>query len=369
MFNHRLAAVLRRLEILEGFLAVYLNLDEVIRIIREEDHPKAALMETFSLSDVQAEAVLNMRLRSLRRLEEMEIRKERDKLDDERRSLETLLGSEKRRWTRIGRDLDATIKKFGTGALGDRRTTISEPPKAIDLSVAFEVDREPLTVLLSREGWIRAMKGHNLDPAGHRFKEGDDAGVSVECQSTERLCLIASGGKAFTLKAADLPRGRGFGQPVRTLLDIPQEDRIIAMFAVREDGKRLIASAHGRGMIVADSTMVAEKRTGKQVFNIKPGEAVFACMEAIGTHVLTLGENKRALIFPMEQLPEMSRGAGVALQKLGEFTLRDIRTFTMADGLVWQEGQRARSAADLSAWEARRGALGKAAAQWMLRKG
>ncbi|GBR54616.1 DNA topoisomerase IV subunit A [Neokomagataea thailandica NBRC 106555] len=367
--NHRLAAVMRRLEILEGFLAVYLNLDEVIRIIREEDEPKSSLMATFSLTDIQAEAVLNMRLRSLRRLEEMEIRRERDKLDDERRSLETLLGSEKRRWTRIGRDLDATIKKFGAGPLGDRRTTISEPPEVIDLSVALEVDREPLTVLLSREGWIRAMKGHNLDPAGHRFKEGDDAGLSVECQTTDRLCLVASGGKAFTLKAADLPRGRGFGQPVRTLVDIPQEDKTIALFMVREDGRRVIASAQGRGMVVADATMVAEKRTGKQVFNIKPGETVFACLDAVGTHVLTLGDNKRALIFPMDQLPEMTRGAGVALQKLGEFTLRDIRIFTMADGLVWQEGQRARSASDLSVWEARRGALGKAAPQWMLRKG
>ncbi|KXV23903.1 DNA topoisomerase IV [Gluconobacter japonicus] len=366
--NHRLAAVMRRLEILDGFLAVYLNLDEVIRIIREEDEPKVSLMKTFTLTDIQAEAVLNMRLRSLRRLEEMEIRKERNALADERKSLETLLGSEKRRWTRIGKDLDATIKKFGSGPLGDRRTQIAQPPKAIDISAALEVDREPLTILLSREGWIRAMKGHGLDPQGHRFKEGDEAGLMAECQSTDRICLIASGGKAFTLKAADLPRGRGFGQPVRTLVDIAQEERVVAMFPVMEDGKRLIASESGRGMIVSEAGIVAEKRTGKQVFNVKEGENIFACIPAVGTHVLTLGQNKRALIFPMEQVPEMSRGSGVSFQKLGESTLRDLRAFTLEDGLLWQEGQRVRPAADLAPLEGRRGAVGKAAPQWMLRK-
>ncbi|GAC86920.1 DNA topoisomerase IV subunit A [Gluconobacter thailandicus F149-1 = NBRC 100600] len=366
--NHRLAAVLRRLEILDGFLAVYLNLDEVIRIIREEDEPKSCLMKTFSLTDIQAEAVLNMRLRSLRRLEEMEIRKERNALADERKSLETLLGSEKRRWTRIGKDLDATIKKFGSGALGDRRTQIAQPPKAIDISAALEVDREPLTILLSREGWIRAMKGHGLDPQGHRFKEGDEAGLMTECQSTERVCLIASGGKAFTLKAADLPRGRGFGQPVRTLVDIAQEERVVAMFPVTEDGKRLIASESGRGMIVTEAGIVAEKRTGKQVFNVKDGESIFACIPAVGTHVLALGHNKRALIFPMEQVPEMTRGSGVSLQKMGDSTLRDLRVFTLENGLLWQEGQRVRAAADLAPLEGRRGAVGRAAPQWMLRK-
>ncbi|QDH16193.1 DNA topoisomerase IV subunit A [Swingsia samuiensis] len=366
--NHRLAAVLRRLEILDGFLAVYLNLDEVIRIIREEDEPKISLMKTFELTDLQAEAVLNMRLRSLRRLEEMEIRKERDSLASERKSIETLLGSEKRRWTRIGKDLDATIKKFGSGALGNRRTQIAKPPKAVDISAAFEVEKEPLTILLSREGWIRAMKGHGLDPQGHRFKEGDEAGLFSECQSVDRLCLIASGGKAFTIKAADLPRGRGFGQPVRTLVDIPQEERVVALFPVTEEGKRIIASESGRGMIVSETGIAAEKRTGKQVFNLKDGESIFACIPVEGTHVLALGSNKRALIFPMEQLPEMSRGSGVSLQKLGDNTLRVLRTLTLKDGLIWQEGQRVRSAEDLSVLEGRRGAVGRAAPQWMLRK-
>ncbi|EHH68564.1 DNA topoisomerase IV subunit A [Gluconobacter morbifer] len=366
--NHRLAAVLRRLEILDGFLAVYLNLDEVIRIIREEDEPKASLMKTFELTDLQAEAVLNMRLRSLRRLEEMEIRKERNKLADERKSLETLLGSEKRRWTRIGKDLENTIQRFGSGPLGDRRTTIAQPPKPVDISAALEVDREPLTVLLSREGWIRTMKGHGLDPEGHRFKEGDEAGLTVECQSTDRLCLIASGGKAYTLKAADLPRGRGFGQPVRTLVDIPQEDQVVALFPVTEEGRRLIVTQRGRGMVVLESGIAAEKRTGRQVFNVKDGDTVFACIPAVGTHVLTLGSNKRVLVFPLEQVPEMNRGTGVALQKLGDSTLRDVRVFTLEEGLLWQDGQRVRSPADLAPLEARRAATGRAAPQWMLRK-
>ena len=366
--NHRLAAVMRRLEILDGFLAVYLNLDEVIRIIREEDEPKASLMRTFELTDIQAEAVLNMRLRSLRRLEEMEIRKERNKLEDERKSLELLLGSEKRRWTRIGKDLDATIKRFGSGALGDRRTLISEPPKPIDITAALEVDREALTILLSREGWIRAMKGHGLDPQSHRFKEGDEGWLAVECQSTDRLCLLASGGKAFTLRAADMPRGRGFGQPVRTLAEVSQEERVVTLFNLVEGGKRLISSESGRGMIVLDGNIAAEKRTGKQIFNVKDGESVFECIPADGTHVLTLGHNKRALVFPIDQVPEMARGSGVALQKLGDSTLRSLRVFTMAEGLVWQEGQRPRSAADMTALESRRGAVGKPAPQWMLRK-
>ncbi|GEM18239.1 DNA topoisomerase IV subunit A [Gluconobacter oxydans] len=365
--NHRLAAVLRRLEILEGFLAVYLNLDEVIRIIREEDEPKVSLMATFSLTDVQAEAVLNMRLRSLRRLEEMEIRRERDKLADEQKALETLLGSERRRWTRIGKDLDGTIKKFGSGPLGDRRTLIAAAPEPIDISAALEIDREPLTVLLSREGWIRAMKGHGLDPQGHRFKEGDEGWLSVECQSTDRLCLISSSGKAYTIKAADLPRGRGFGQPFRTVVDVPQEDRVVTLFPVSDEGRRLIASAAGRGMIVSEAGLVAEKRTGKQVFNVKDGDEVFACIPVGGTHVLTLGQNKRTLIFPLEQVPEMTRGGGVAFQKLGDSTLRDIRTLTLSEGLLWQEGQRVRATADLAPLEGRRGAVGRAAPQWMLR--
>ncbi|MXV44213.1 DNA topoisomerase IV subunit A [Saccharibacter sp. 17.LH.SD] len=367
--QHRLEAVQRRLEILDGFLKVYLNLDEVIRIIREEDEAKAALMKAFELSDLQAEYVLNMRLRSLRRLEEMELRREHDTLGKEQASLERLLGSEKRRWTRISDDLQKMETLFAKGTLGARRTLIAEAPAEIDTSEALEVEREPLTVLLSQEGWIRAVKGHGLDPEAHRFKEGDGAGLTVECQSTDRLCLMASGGRAFTLKVSDLPRGRGLGQPVRTMADVPQEDQPIALFVVGdEQERRLIVSSDGRGMQMVMKSLMAERRTGRQVFNLKAGAQIQFCLPVEGTHVLCLSEQKRALIFPLEEIPEMSRGGGVALQRLNNSALRDIRLFNLEAGLMWRDGQRIRPKSDLEVFMARRGAVGRAAPQWMLRK-
>lgn len=366
--NHRLGTVEKRLEILEGFLAVYLNIDEVIRIIRESDEPRPALMAAFSLSDVQADAVLNMRLRSLRRLEEIEIRKERDKLLAERDGLQALLGSERKRWTRIGKELDATAKKFGTGPLGDRRTEIAEPPKPVDLASALEVDREPLTVLLSREGWIRAVKGHGLDMEAQKFKEGDVFLLSTECQSTDRLCLFTSGGRAFTLRAADLPRGRGFGQPVRVLVDVPQEDAVITMFGLSPEGCRLLVTANGKGMLVKEADLAAEKRTGKQVLTLREGDSGFVCLAAAGTHVLMLGENRRLVIFPVEQVPEMTRGMGVTLQKYTEGGVREVRLFTLTEGLEWQPGSRPRSASDLDNWLGKRADAGKTAPLWMTRR-
>ncbi|MCX5617513.1 DNA topoisomerase IV subunit A [Bombella sp. TMW 2.2543] len=368
--QHRLDAVLKRLEILEGFLKVYLNLDEVIRIIREEDEPKPALMKAFSLSELQADYVLNMRLRSLRRLEEMEIRKEWDGLGKEQASLEALLGSEKRRWTRIGKDLQKMQALFEGGPYGQRRTTMAEAPANIDTSAALAVEREPVTVLLSQEGWVRAVKGHGHDAENHRFKEGDGLAWQVECQSTDRLCLMAAGGRAFTLKVADLPRGRGFGQPVRTLADLAQEDQVVAFFALGDDDTRyLLTSSDGRGMQVAASNLSAEKRTGRQVFNLREGACIQFVYPAEGTHVLCLTTAKRALVFPLEQVAEVAKGGGVSLQKLtAGVGIQHVRLFTLAEGLVWKEGQKVRSADDLAPLEGRRGAVGKVAPQWMLRK-
>lgn len=367
--QHRLDAVLKRLEILDGFLKVYLNLDEVIRIVRDHDEPKIGLMKAFDLSDLQAEYVLNMRLRSLRRLEEMEIRRERDGLGKEQASLERLLGSEKRRWKRISDDLTRMEATFSEGPYSARRTTIADAPVAVDTSAALEVEREPLTVLLSRKGWIRAMKGHGLDPAGLRFKEGDGADFIVECQSTDRLCLMASGGRAFTLKVADLPRGRGFGQPVRTLADLTQEDHPVALFAAGDEtGRCFLVNSAGRGMIVPVKSLLAEKRTGRQVFNLKDGEQVSFCIPAVGTHVLCLTAHKRALIFPLDQVSEVNRGSGVVLQKLSGSTLKQVRLFSLEEGLIWREGQRKRSLTDLEPLVARRGTTGRVAPQWMLRK-
>ena len=367
--QHRLNAVDRRLEILEGFLAVYLNLDEVIRIIRESDEPKPELMRAFTLTELQAEYVLNMRLRSLRRLEEIEIRKERDALLKEKSGLEGLLGSERKRWTRIGKELDATAASFGSGALGDRRTRIAAPPEPIDLSAAIQVDREPLTVLLSREGWVRAIKGHGIDSESHKFKEGDAFGLSLECQSTDRLCLLVSGGRAFTLKAADLPRGRGFGQPIRVLADLPQDEDIVSFFVIDEGGRHVLASESGRGMIVRDADMAAEKRTGKQVLTVREGDKAAFCVAVTGDQIVSIGSNRKALTFALDALPEMTKGMGVTIQKLpaGQ-RLVDLRVFASGVGLVWHEGQKPRTETDLALIAGKRADQGKAAPQWMTRK-
>ncbi|QHI95434.1 DNA topoisomerase IV subunit A [Aristophania vespae] len=367
--QHRLDAVLKRCEILDGFLLVYLNLDEVIRIVREEDEPKKALMVAFDLTELQADYILNMRLRSLRRLEELEIKRERDSLAKEQASLEKLLGSEKRRWKKISGTLKILEERFSKGTYGSRRTIISEPPAEIDTSLILETEREPVTVLLSKEGWVRTIKGHGIDPATHRFKEGDEAGFTLECQSTDKLCLVGQAGRAFTLKVSDLPGGRGFGQAVRTLCDMAQDDQPLALFVLgQEEEKWLLATARGRGMIVSTKNLAAEKRTGRQVFNLSEGEELVSCIKCDGSHILCLSENKHALIFPLEQVPEMTKGRGVSLQKMEDSPLKIIRIFSLDEGLIWKEGQRVRPASDLSGYLSRRGAKGRLAPQWMLRK-
>ncbi|GAJ29031.1 DNA topoisomerase IV subunit A [Acidomonas methanolica] len=366
--THRLGTVGKRLEILDGFLAVYLNLDEVIRIIRESDEPKPALMDAFGLTEVQADAVLNMRLRSLRRLEEIEIRKERDALMAEKESLDALLASDRKRWAKIGRELESTAKQFGTGALGARRTEIAAPPRPVDLSTALEVEREPLTVLLSREGWIRGVRGHGVEIEAQKFKEGDAPLFATECQSTDRLCLFTSGGRAFTLKAGDLPRGRGFGQPVRVMVDLPQDETVIALFTADPEGRRLLATARGKGLVVREADLMAEKRTGKQVLTLRDGDVAAACVVAKGTHVLALGENRKLVIFPLDQVPDMARGMGVTLQKYADGRMREIRVFDLAAGLEWQPDAKSRSAAELEPWLGKRADAGRTAPLWMTRK-
>jgi topoisomerase-4 subunit A len=357
--NHRLTAIERRLEVLDGYLLVYLNLDEVIRIIREEEHPKPRLIDRFSLTDVQAEAILNMRLRSLRRLEEMEIRKEHKSLSKELKDLRTLLTSEKLRWARITEELEDTRKKFGSGPLGDRRTELGASPPVVDVNTDAFVEREPITVILSEKGWIRAVKGAVADPNELKFKEGDKLRLLLACQTIDRLTLLATNGKAFTLKAADLPRGRGDGQPVRLLAELTNEDDITALFVAVEGTKYLIASNTGRGFIVPAAELLAEKRTGKQVLNLKPKEEAALCVPAEGDHVAIVGSNRKMLVFPLDQVPEMARGSGVILQRYKDGELSDIKIFRLADGLTWKLGDRVRTEADLRPWLAERGTAGR----------
>ncbi|MFT9375008.1 DNA topoisomerase IV subunit A [Komagataeibacter saccharivorans] len=367
---NRLVAVNRRLEILDGFLAVYLNLDEVIRIVREEDDAKAALMATFSLTELQADSVLNMRLRSLRRLEEMEIRKEHAALSAERQTLQDLLDQEGLRWKRIASEIKEIQKTFGSGALGKRRSTLAAPPPEIDVESALPVERDPLTVVLSQQGWIRTVRGHGQDLQALRFKEGDGLGMSVECYSNDRLCVFATDGRAFTLRVGDLPRGRGDGQPLRLMIDLSNDQDIITMFPVDDTRKRLLASSSGRGMVVAETAMTAEKRTGKQVLNLKDEESALICVPAEGDHVLVLGQNRRMLVFPLDQLPEMSRGLGVILQKYKDGGLRDAVVFTAETGLAWPDpaAARNRSFADLRDYLGKRAETGRQAPAWATRK-
>jgi topoisomerase-4 subunit A len=357
--NHRLAAIERRLEVLDGYLLVYLNLDEVIQIIREEDQPKPRLIARFELTDVQAEAILNMRLRSLRKLEEMEIRKEHKSLSKELKDLRTLLGTDKLRWIRITEELEETRKKFGSGPLGDRRTELGAAPAPVDVNTDAFVEREAITVILSEKGWIRAIKGAVADPNDLKFKEGDKLRLLLPCQTTDRLTLLATNGKAFTLKAADLPRGRGDGQPVRLLAELTNEDDITALFVAVEGTKYLIASNTGRGFIVPANELLAEKRTGKQVLNLKPKEEAALCVPAEGDHVAIIGENRRLLVFPLDQIPEMARGAGVILQRYKDGDLSDAKIFRLADGLTWKLGDRIRTETDLRPWLAERGTAGR----------
>ncbi|GAC1479078.1 MAG: DNA topoisomerase IV subunit A [Acetobacteraceae bacterium] len=357
--RHRLAAIERRLEVLEGYLAVFLNLDEVIRIIREEDHPKPALIARFTLTDVQAEAVLNMRLRSLRRLEEMEIRKEHKALTREARDLQLLLKDEGKRWTRIADELGEVRAKFGAGPLGARRTVIADAPASVEIDAERFIEREPITVILSQKGWIRAVRGHVAESAELKFKEGDSLRLAVPCQTTDRLCLIASGGRAHIVRAGELPRGRGDGQAIRLVAEMGNDDEVVALFVWQDGRKYLVASNTGRGFVVGATDLLAEKRTGKQVLNLKPGERTLLCIPADGDHLAVIGTNRKMLAFPLEQVPELSRGAGVLLQKYRDGELADAKVFRLADGLSWPLGEKTRTETDMRPWLGGRAQAGR----------
>ncbi len=358
--NHRLAAVDRRLEVLDGFLAVFLNLDEVIRIIREEDDAKAGLMRTFSITDVQAEAILNMRLRSLRRLEELELRKEHAALTKERKGLASLLASEALRWKQVAKEITAVRDRFGAGPLGDRRTLLAGVPPVLDLTVeAAAVEREPLTVILSKQGWIRAVRGHLADGAELKFKEGDSLSLLVPCQSTDRLCLFASNGRVYTLRPADLPRGRGDGQPVRLLAELGNADTIVTLFVWQAASRYLLVSASGRGFVAEADDLLSERKAGKGVLTVREGEAAALCIPVGGDHVAMIGTHRKLLVFPLAQVPVLSKGTGVMLQRYKDGGLSDAKVFTLADGLSWRLGEKTRTETDLRSWLGERAQAGK----------
>jgi topoisomerase-4 subunit A len=337
--SHRLAAIDKRLEILGGLLIVYLDLDKVIRIIREHDEPKQELMRVFKLTEVQANAILDTRLRSLRKLEEMELKREQKALQEEKASIESLLGSEKVQWKTISGEIRDVRKTFGPDtALGKRRTTFAEAPDTSDIDFAEAmVEREPITVIVSEKGWIRAMKGHVAELSGVQFKGDDKLKTSFFAETTSKILVVATNGRFFTLEASKLPGGRGFGDPIRLMVDLEEGEDFVAAFPYKPGSKLLVVGSDGRGFVVPADETVANTRKGKGVLTLDPPSKAVVCTEAEGTHVATIGENRKLLIFPIAQVPEMSRGKGVRLQRYKDGGISDAKVFVLKDGLTWKD--------------------------------
>jgi topoisomerase-4 subunit A len=365
--EHRLGRIADRLELVGGYLIAFLNLDRVIEIIRTEDEPKAVMMAEFALTDRQAEAILNMRLRSLRRLEEMELRREQAALEKEQAELSALIASEGKQRTRLKRDMKRVRDRYGPDtALGARRTQIEEAAPTRDIPLEAMIEREPITVILSQRGWIRAMKGH-VDLAAAetlKFKEGDGPAFAFHAQTTDKLLLAAGNGRFYTLAADKLPGGRGFGEPVGATIDLDGAVPIVAFLPARTAEKLLVAASDGRGFVVAVADVIAETRKGKAVVTPRAGASLVVVrpVAAEDDYVAVIGDNRKFLVFPLTELAEMARGTGVQLQRYRDGGLSDARTFAYAQGLSWVMGGergRMRTEADLNAWRAARGAAGR----------
>ncbi|WGV15647.1 DNA topoisomerase IV subunit A [Fuscovulum ytuae] len=383
--EHRMEKIDHRLEVLEGFIIAFLNLDRVIDIIRYDDDPKRALMAEDwgkdhkratsekdyvspplgegELTEVQAEAILNMRLRSLRRLEEMELIRERDALMKERADLADLLESEKRQWKKIGAELEEIRKQFGKDTvIGRRRTTFAEMGDVEEVPFEAMIEREPITVICSKMGWIRAMKGHVALDTEVKFKDGDEGRFIFHAETTDKILLIGSNGRFYTLLGANLPGGRGMGEPVRLMVDLPNEAEITDLMIFRPGEKLLVASTAGDGFVVPSDEVLAQTRAGKQVLTVKDGVKTALCRRVSGDSVAVVGDNRKLLVFPLAELPEMAKGKGVRLQKYKDGGLSDAVTFTLTDGLSWKDpAGRTRTEADLTEWQGPRAGAGKMA--------
>jgi topoisomerase-4 subunit A len=361
--NFRLAEIARRLEVLGGYLIAYLNLDEVIRIIRQEEEPKPKLLQRFKLTDNQAEAILNMRLRALRKLEEMQIRAEHDGLTKEQAGLKKLLKSGDEQWARITSEIKDVKEKFSRKTpLGRRRTDFAEAP---GIDVDFEqalMEKEPVTVVCSEKGWIRAMKGHMEETSSLVYKDGDQGKFVFPAMTTDKIMLFSSSGKFFTLDGGKLPGGRGHGEPVRLMCDMDAADSIVALFVHTAGAKRLLASTEGDGFIVSEDDCLAITRRGKQVLNVKAPVEALVCAPAQepDDHVACVGNNRKVLIFKRAEVPEMARGKGVRMQKFKEGGLSDACTFKLADGLSWTDSSgRTWNVTELIDWIGERAQAGK----------
>ena len=363
--RHRLDKIAARLELVEGYIVAYLNLDRIIEIIRTEDEPKPVMMAEFSLTDRQAEAILNMRLRSLRKLEEMELRREREDLLAEQEELNKLLESPARQRTRLKRDLTALRKEYGEDTpLGRRRTTIAEAAPAVEFSMEAMIEKAPVTVVLSAKGWIRGASGH--EPAGkeYKFKEGDGPAFALHAQTTDKLLIACDNGRFYTVGCDKLPSARGFGEPIRTMVDIDAEAQIVAVVVYRAKAQLLLASSAGRGFVAETDELLAETRKGRAVMTTKPGVrlAVVREIPAEHDHVAVVGDNRKLVLFSLEEMPVMSKGQGVTLQRYRDGGMADATTLKLEDGLSWRmggESGRTRTETDMRMWKVARGAAGR----------
>ena len=359
----RLNKIEHRMEVLGGYLVAFLNLDEVIRIIREEDDAKFELMAIFKLTDVQAEAILNMRLRSLRRLEEMELKGEHDKLGAEREGVLALLDSTEKQWDVIAEDLTELKKAYGPKTdLGARRSDLEDAPQVEAVPIEAMIEKEPITVICSKMGWVRAMKGHIAPDEEVKYKEGDEGEFRFHAQTTDKLLLLGSNGKCYTIGADKLPGGRGNGEPIRLMLDMDSNEELVTFFSFVPGEKRVLASSAGKGFITIADNMVASTRGGKQVMNVKAPIKAKICSPIMGDSVAVLGENRKLLVFGVDELPEMTRGQGVKLQNYKQAGMSDLKTFNRADGLTWTMGGaegRTRTETDLLMWEGKRAGAGR----------
>ena len=336
--RHRLSQIDRRIELLAGMIVVFLNLDEVIRIIREADEPKDALIARFKLTEPQVNYVLDTRLRSLRRLEEMALRKERDELLKEKAQVEELLGSDKKQWQAIAYEIRDLKKRYGPETkIGKRRTRLEDAPQIDAEQAETMVEREPITVVVSNKGWIRALKGHVADLSTLSFKGDDGLMTSLFAETTSKILVMASDGKAFTLEGAKLPGGRGLGEPIRLMAELDEGADIVAVFAARPGAKRLLVASDGRGFVAPEDELISQTRKGRAALNCEAPARLVVTAPAEGDHVAIIGENRKLLVFPLNQVPEMARGKGVRLQRYKDGGVADVRVFALKEGMAWRD--------------------------------
>ena len=358
--KYRLGKINARLEILEGYLIAYLNLDEIIRIIREEDEPKVKLIQTFNLTENQAEAILNMKLRNLRKLDEEQIKGEHTDLLEEKASLETLLNDENKRWEAIANEIKKTKDKYSKKtSLGRRRTEFAEAPQDVDVPLEAFIEKEPITVILSQKGWIRCIKGHaNLDDE-FKFKDDDALLYVIHAQTTDKIVILDNKGKFFNIAAKDIPSGRGFGQPVRLMIDLANNDDIVSMFVFENGARYLIASDKGYGFIVDENHILAQTRNGRKIMNVADGENMKFCIKMTGDYVAIVGENRKLLVFKAEEIPTMARGHGVLLQKYKDGSISDIQIFNGEEGFYYSRSGGTANEKELITWLGHRAQVGK----------